>query len=477
MFFVSRKLIFGAALFAASFNGMAQSRAQLPTATGTTIRGVVVDSLRGGILSAAIVQLQPTRRETITDSLGRYQFTNVPNGSYTVRVLHPWLDTLGVAVVTPTITPDGSRPEMFVEVAVPPLAKLIGAFCAPAQMLRGPAALVGFVRDPDTELPIEGARVSLVFIIARDSLGILKDTNVREATTDAAGHFRICGLPQDMQGKLQVERRGAASAEIPVEFADARLAVRGVSFSATNTVVAARGDSGQSIRLATGPARLSGRVVDTQGKPIQGARVTVAGSNSVHITNATGTFSLDSLPAGSQVLLVRKVGFEVAEKPIELSGVAAATAEVRLEEATQTLAAVRTVASREKDLDKVGFTRRKSWAGGYQFQGEQINRHAETFTQSLVGFPSLRIVRSGTWADRYVIQDMRDLRSCVVFFVDGAQWKTMTPGDIDEFVKPYDVQAIEIYRAASIPPEFVAVGAGRCMTIVVWTKNKIRGGG
>lgn len=448
-----------------------------PPDSGLTVRGIVVDSAQGGVLAGAVVQLQPTRREALTDSTGHYRFTGVRPGEYTLRVLHLRLDTLGIAVVTPPIRPDGSRPEMVVDISVPPVMRLLPTYCTPAQMLRGPAALIGFVRDPDTELPIDSARVTLMFEVNQDPLGLKKETSVRQATTDAAGRYRICGLPADLLGKLQVQRQGITTPDIPIDYSGARLVIRGLAFSKANAMVNVTTATG-TVRMLTGPARLAGRVVNKQGEPVRDARVTILGSNSVVVTRSNGTFSLDSLPVGSQVVEVRKVGFGVTTKPIELSAVTTPTVDVTLEDYIPTLDAVKTVGIMERDLEKVGYLRRKQSAGGYHFDGEQINTRAETFTQSLVGFPSVKVIRGGEWADQYRIQDARDpTTGCVVFFVDGSQWKSLTPGDIDQFVKPYEVKALEFYRAGTLPAEFAAVGSGRCLTIVIWTKNKIRGGG
>ena len=42
-------------------------------------------------------------------------------------------------------------------------------------------------------------------------------------------------------------------------------------------------------------------------------------------------------------------------------------------------------------------------------------------------------------------------------------------GDIDEFVRPDEVRAIEIYNPESTPPQFETGGQTSCVTVVVWT--------
>ena len=46
------------------------------------------------------------------------------------------------------------------------------------------------------------------------------------------------------------------------------------------------------------------------------------------------------------------------------------------------------------------------------------------------------------------------------------------PGDIDDFVKPHEVGAIEVYSATSTPAEYQSRG-GNCATIVAWTHRKL----
>jgi hypothetical protein len=51
-------------------------------------------------------------------------------------------------------------------------------------------------------------------------------------------------------------------------------------------------------------------------------------------------------------------------------------------------------------------------------------------------------------------------------------WQQMEPGDIDDFVKPHEVGAIEVYSATNTPAEYQSRGGG-CSTIVAWTHRKL----
>jgi len=62
---------------------------------------------------------------------------------------------------------------------------------------------------------------------------------------------------------------------------------------------------------------------------------------------------------------------------------------------------------------------------------------------------------------------------CVNVYVDGSRWQQMEAGDLDSFVRPQDVAAIEVYPGGgSMPVEFQSTG-GDCAAVVVWTKLNV----
>src|ERR1043165_5880046 len=89
----------------------------------------------------------------------------------------------------------------------------------------------------------------------------------------------------------------------------ATLRLRSLSVAASHVVATIATDSGGTKRVYRGTSRLTGKIVNKQGQPLSGARVTVEGSGIVAISRANGEFSLDSLPAGTQSLDVRKLGY------------------------------------------------------------------------------------------------------------------------------------------------------------------------
>src|SRR5262249_5092761 len=138
---------------------------------------------------------------------------------------------------------------------------------------------------------------------------------VREMQVDSAGLYRICGLPADMSGKVQVFRNGVSSGEVPIAV-NRGIALRAFSVAAHQVVAEVKNDSGKVRKVAKGTARVTGKIIDKMGRPLEGARVMLQDGVAVALTKANGEFALDSLPSGTQALVVRKLGYGVTESAV-----------------------------------------------------------------------------------------------------------------------------------------------------------------
>jgi hypothetical protein len=67
--------------------------------------------------------------------------------------------------------------------------------------------------------------------------------------------------------------------------------------------------------------------------------------------------------------------------------------------------------------------------------------------------PGLGVTPNGD-GRTYSITSARDPMGCVNFVVDGTKWTEMTPGDIDDYVRPDEMRAVEIYTGSTVPGEF-----------------------
>ena len=447
--------------------------AAAPAATSefAKIQGYVTDSVHSAPLAHAVVLAEGTERSTTTDADGHYLLDSIPVGTRRLLLLHPLLDTLGVGQMrTPPMT-FAAGDTKTLDMAIPSPERIVNVLCTPAQRMRGPAAMIGFVRDPETKGPAVGAEVQLVYYVT-DLVG-RKLPRIVPATVDSAGMYRMCGLAKDMDGKVQVYRNKVSSGEVPVTITNGFLALRGFTVASHQTVVEVAGDSGKMRRVATGSARVTGRVVDKAGKPLVGARVQLQGGREVTLTKANGVFSLDSLPTGTQALEVRKLGYSVTEVPVELADATPAQATVTMSDAAPLLETMRVEAQVDKGLSKVGYLERKQSGFGYFFDGKQINHQAHLFSDVMRVSPGLIMQPTGDGRTN-VIRDSRNQQNgCVNFYVDNSPYQEMTPGDIDDYVRPDEIVAVEVYHGTETPPQFTKAGGSSCATIVIWTQARV----
>jgi hypothetical protein len=391
--------------------------------------------------------------------------------------MHAIIDTLGISLTTPTFMLQSSEKKN-VDIGVPSASRLVKILCSPAMMARGPSALVGFVRDPDTGLAIDSVTLSLLY---DDSpISKVKIPVNRIARPDAAGRYTICGLPRRMDGRLKLSRNGVESGDIPVAIdTDSPLTLRGLGLAlSTHRVTAGHDDLGKPLRIVRGDATLRGRIVDKSGTPVGGARIQMDGTLAVATTRGDGSFTLDSVPTGTQSISIRKIGYSVTDKAIDVERGGTALVTVTMADFAQTLAPVVTVAQRTKDLDAVGFTRRRQLGIGTFREGDQIDKGPTDLGESLRMIPGLHI---GTDANsqtsqKTLIMSSRDANECVNIIIDGMLWQDAA-SSIEEYVRPEEIEALEMYSSATAPGEFAVPGKSKCAVIVLWTKRRIHRAG
>ena len=448
------------------------------------VAGSVTDSIHGGIpLPGAVVKISGTTRQGTTDANGQFRIDSIPVGDHSLSLIHPLLDTLGIQINTRAV-PFQAGNVLAVELAVPSAQTVLERSCPAAWRARGPSALVGKVLDADNDTPLVGAKVTLVW--QELSLTTLrKEPRVRTQPVGPDGTYRICGLPGGVNGTVQGEFNGRKTAEVhvvmdeanPLGFQSLRIGMTAVADAPVDTTprapgTVAKADAGPP-RLR-GPARLTGRVVNAAGAPIANARVDVQGTGAATLSRQDGTFGFTDLPSGTQALVVRQLGFEPVETPVELSGRTPREVTVTMSKPARVLETVAVTAEASKEgLDQVGFNRRQKTGFGYFLSTEDIEkRQATRMTDLFRTVPSLRVVPSGM---DYVVESGRDVQGgCVRYVVDGAPYNALFPGDIDRLMPPNDVAAVEVYAGSSTPAEFQAPGNTSCTTIVMWSRFKVK---
>ena len=465
-----RELLFASlALVAPARVAAQQPTPPPPTGPKTTaeISGVVVDSLHLRYLAGAEVIIEGVNGSLITDSSGNFKVEGLKPGTYQIGVFHPILDTLNISLATRPFHV-GADSASFVILAVPSAATLIGRACPGASSSQARSAVIGYVNDPETLQPVAGAEVSIAWIAIEISkqTGIKRTPHVLRDTTNTAGAFQLCGLPNSMQASLQARKGTAATSEVPIALgdADAELVAR--------TLLLSRAASSAT----TGNASVSGKVI-LEGSGASGpSRVELVGTDVVAMTNDAGEFTMTNLPSGSHVLLARHLGFGAATAPVDLTSREPKKVTIKLPKFVALMDPVLVVARRNASLDKVGFNQRRKGANEYFLGPEQLQQiHANYLTDIFRRVPGLRVSSNGF---DEVVSSSRGVSSltnsgCVQFYLDDMPWLSASPGDINSFVNGSEVVGVEVYNGASTPAQYTR-GMNACTTVVLWTRFKIR---
>lgn len=453
-----------------------------------SVFGTVFDSVHMAPLADATVSLEGTSYAARSTDRGIFRIDSVPAGTYRLRVQHAFLDSIGVTMLTEEFALADAEARTLA-LGIPSAATLVAASCPAARRALGPSAIIGRLLDAETEEPVQGARVSVAWEEISINAGLRKLPRLRDAISGADGVYRICGLPANVEGTLQAQNKGISTSEVRVKFEGEDLIVQGLKIGSAATVAVTTGDTAALRRqreaavgrlysgatLQRGNASLTGRVVNGAGAAVVGARVDVIGTPGATLTGANGEFRIDSLPSGTQSVVARQIGFAPVEQPVELSTRAPARVSIVMDRAAQVLAEVRVEAdAAEAGLEKVGFTQRKKAGFGYFLSGDEITRRASSvLTDVFRTVPGLRVVPSGNGMD-YTIQSARSATGgCVKYYVDGAVFEAVFPGDVDRLVPPWEIAAIEVYNGtASTPAQFQSPGSSSCAAIVIWTKTR-----
>ncbi len=467
-----------------------------PAAMGSII-GVVEDSLHEGALpQAGVGVVQLPQHHTVTSASGAFRMDSLPPGRYTLEVTHPVLDSLGIRLVSDTVSVAAGGVQT-VTMSVPGQRTLTSVVCTPAKLRFGPGVILGRVAEADTEKPAEGAEVSVAWTETEvgSDLGIRSAPRVRRATVLADGTYRICGVPASFKGSLQATRAGASTAEVPIEVTEQALSMRmlylpsatalaapaanaGASGSGTgsaSTVAPARAAANvngtrPARALARGSAVIRGKVTNAGGVPVSDARISVQGSSATTASNADGSFTLSGVPAGTQSVLVRRVGYEPVERPIDVRSRLPNELTVRLGSYTPQLA---TVEVKEKQTDRfgsTGFDKRRTNGMGKYLDEDQIAKIAPTFTtDALRRIPGLSVTGSGQNANLTTTRG----NGCVAYLVDRNPMR-LGGSSIDDLVNAQDVSAVEFYQPSEAPLELTSGSNSGCALLVIWTKREVR---
>ncbi|MEO5815514.1 MAG: carboxypeptidase regulatory-like domain-containing protein [Gemmatimonadaceae bacterium] len=438
------------------------------------IDGVLTDSTRNKPLADAsiiVTRVEPAQPEfmriVVSDKDGRYRIDSLIAGRYSVWFNHPTLDSLDLPMMAREIVvAAGDRAR--VDFGIPSGAALRRIACPGLQLKEGTGAVIGTATDADTDRPLVGATVVVTWNdIVVDRATLQAATSARSGTVrvDSTGIYRLCGVPTGTYLLLQVQADGRAGSALQTEVFDSigfrRL---DLSFSATASrplVVAQPSADTVDEPLLTGTAALTGTVRSTTGVPLADVAVHVVDAAGSARTDSLGRFRLSGLPAGSQLVEARRVGFFIGRRPVELRS--GRTVDIQLSiDRIVSLDSIRVVAQRNKYKE---FEQHRRSPAGRFFTEEQIAaRHAFDTSDLFFTVPGFRVIGSGFDARIASTRGATGFgKSCMPnVIIDNMQNQ-----DIN-LIRPNDIGAIEAYNdVAGGPP-----GANHgCGVIVIWTKR------
>ncbi len=239
-----------------------------------------------------------------------------------------------------------------------------------------------------------------------------------------------------------------------------------------------------SIGSAQKPAVLHGVVTNMNGVPLPGAEVTVEKTTLRVVTNDSGVFLFDSVPAGRQRVFARRLGFKPHDKGVKLTEGVATQVDLDLEGIPDLLDSVKVFGRRDNSRMAEFYNRRAIGLGAFITRADIERRNASRASDLLRTITGVRVNQSDAF-DRPEIQmgrtpirlplkpggkDRSLAADCHVnYYLDG-NWVSPGTFHIDE-LSPSSIEGIEIYRGpAEIPARFRQRETA-CGLIVIWTRE------
>jgi hypothetical protein len=231
---------------------------------------------------------------------------------------------------------------------------------------------------------------------------------------------------------------------------------------------------------ATSAGALTGQVLGDSATPLAQARIRVIGATTLAISGADGRFTFGDIPAGNQVLEIRRLGYVAFTQWIKIVPGETLNLQVTLDLVPVALKPVEVKGEAVLWPAMEGFEERRAHAGGHFFNRTEIARmQPRLFTDVLRRVPGVQIQPStGAFGGNEMVLMRRTvgvsgLRPCpVLFYLNGMPLQVAGDMSINQYVTPEDVIAIEVYSGTSqIPPEFLSnLLNSRCGVIVIWTR-------
>ena len=452
-------------------------QAPAPAPALGTIVGFVFDSTIMRPLAVATIQLVQRSDVThgksfsaISDSSGFFRMKDVPPGEYIATFYHGRLDELGLEGPIRGVTVTAGRND--VELGIPGARRVIGLHCGPRPRGDSSGVLLGALVQADKPEAVPNATVTAQwFELSFGARGMTRSTPTVRATTDANGRFAFCGLPGDAVFTIWATAGRATTGSVSVTVPPLGVASASLAIDLADTMP--RIDSvGAPARR--GSARVSGVVRRPSGSPLAGARVGIRGTTAETVSDERGVYSLVDLPAGTQTLEARAIGFTPISRTITLSARRPLSFDVRFDSAAHVLETVEVTGKPVVDRATQEFNTAKKRGFGYFIDRERIEeQNAFVASDILRMAPGVTVTQSGYPGGGSSIS-MRGVGSisgrCEPGIVIDGMPVTGQSSDLDILARPDDIAGIAVYRGpGETPVEYQNLSP--CGVIQIWTRR------
>ncbi len=293
-------------------------------------------------------------------------------------------------------------------------------------------------------------------------------------------------IPHRVRIEQRVGYRGVSQRDSVIGFIDQGGIVRvdGDASIALGEVAA------RTVQTTKRVVSLRGRVVSSDGEPLEGARIAVDGLDSVLATDRAGAFHLADHPPGTVRLVISAIGHVPGRFGITLRDERLLVDTVfALERAAQRLDSIVVAESAQpfRSAGTLEFERRRAMGFGSFLTRQELNQWGPTpVSASIRVLGGFRLMpRSLKCGGGFALASGRGLNAAgggdecvdtacyVAVYVNGSQIWTPgmgAPPDIERYLAS-ELDAVEIYRGAGqLPPELQSTGAA-CGAIVLWTRT------
>jgi hypothetical protein len=445
------------------------------------ITGLVFDSLKMRPIVGARVTLVPmeddaanvagvvpagplavTEAVASSDSSGLFSLPPRSAGSYMLRAQRPDIDSSDVSPLRSLQLRPGQRE--FIVLATPSRAMLAKS-CPPSRQ-RGAGFVLGHLRAAGDDRPLENALVQISWTeIERDSgMQVRAVPIVHEVRSDALGAYRFCQVPDSTL--IAVRAAGPRSRTGAVTF---QLAGEDMK---TLDLRLAEVEDGET---TPPPGVISGIVMDSAAAPLANVQLSIDGSELVARTDGAGRFLMSGASAGTQSILLRRLGFDPVSRRVDVRPGATTSITVRLGRIVL-LEAMTSTSRRSTATPAIADAVRRHRTGiGFLLTEAEIAQRP-SIRQLMSDIPGVTIGSSLSGGWKFQFKQMAGLCDARVF-LDGRE------SDMDvlrDVLSPETLGGIEVFSRASTAPIWTA-GPNtlttphprneQCGVVLLWTKG------